>query len=240
MKALRVLVLMVALGISSQAAIVFQGSEGTLSAEVSFDVSGSQLIAVLSNTSGNDVLVPADVLTGVYFDYNGTSLILTTVSATLTAGSSVLFGGTDPGGVVGGEWAFVSALVGHPGVYAIGSAGYIPGNGFQFPGTNLQGPGSIDGLQYGLTSAGDNPVTGNTPVVGTNALIKNSVTFVLDGLPDDFDIKKLGNVNFQYGTSLLEEPGFPGEPPGDQVPEPATYSMICAGLLALALSRLRK
>lgn len=47
-----------------------------------------------------------------------------------------------------------------------------------FPGPNLSGPPSPDGPdgpQYGLTSAGDNVLSGNSAML-TNKITKNSVT----------------------------------------------------------------
>jgi hypothetical protein len=114
-----------------------------------------------------------------------------------------------------------------PGAYAIGSAGYIPGTGYQFPGSNLQGPVSIDGIQYGLTSLGDNPLTGNTPVTGTNALIQNSVLFTF-AYSGDLDLRRISGVSFQYGTSLTEP-----NVPGGEVPEVATSLMIGSGLYGM-------
>lgn len=210
-------------GRASATAITFNGSSGSLAASVTFDTSGTDLIVTLTNTSINDVLVPADILTAVFWNVNGDPLSLTRTSAVLNAGSSVVFGSTDPGNVVGGEWAYKSGLMGAPfgTTYGISSSGFgLFGPGDVFPGTNLQGPADPDGLQYGITSAGDNTGTGNTPVTGTNALIKNSVVFTLSGLPKEFDpSESIKGVVWQYGTAL-DEPHFP---------EPAT-----GGLLLLA------
>lgn len=184
---------------------------GTLEATAIFDVSGTDLILTLQNSTASDVLVPADVLTAIFFDLAGTPS-LTQVSATLHAGSAVHFGTTDPGDVVGGEWAYRGDLAGgtHGADFGIGSAGFsVFGPGDLFPGTNLQGPASPDGLQYGITSTGDDPLTGNTPVTGTNALIQDAVVFRLSGLPVGFDPSQdVINITFQYGTNL-NEPNFP-------------------------------
>lgn len=188
---------------SALADMTFDWSSGDRAASVNFHVEGSNtLIATLTNTSTADVLNPSQVLTGVFFD-TAPALTLTKVSAVVGPGSTVLFGGTDPGGVVGGEWAYADGLVGAPAgaVLGIGSAGlglFGPGN--LFPGSNLQGPDSPDGLQYGITSAGDDPTTGNQKVTGTEALIKNSVVFTFTFDPaTEFAVS---NVTFQYGTSL--------------------------------------
>jgi hypothetical protein len=197
---------------------------------VSFDIVGGNLLATLTNTSGLDVLVPADVLTGVFFDITGDPL-LTAVSANVASGSSVLFGTTDPGSGVGGEWAYTNDLSGAPGGarQGISSSGLgLFGPALLFPGSNLQGPSSPDGLQYGITSAGDNPATGNAAVTGANALTKNAVDFVLTGLPVNFSLASISNVSFQYGTAL-SEPSFPGNP-GGEVPEPSTVVLFATGI----------
>src|SRR5712691_9326837 len=71
--------------------VTFTGSSGNLSASAKFDVSGADLIITLTNTSPNDVLVPTDVLTAIFFDLDPT-LTLDRVSAVVAPGSTVFFG----------------------------------------------------------------------------------------------------------------------------------------------------
>jgi hypothetical protein len=92
-----------ALAASAQASQTFNASSGNLAARATFDVVGSNLQVTLTNISMFDVMVPADVLTGVFFDISGSALSLSRVSAVLDSGSFVAFGSTDPGNVVGGE-----------------------------------------------------------------------------------------------------------------------------------------
>jgi len=203
--------------LTQAAPISFTAASGDRAASATFEASGNDLVVTLTNVSTVDVLIPIDVLTALFFDVDASpSLALSPTSAVLGSGSSVLFGGTDPGDVVGGEWAYVGGLVGAPGgrEYGISSTGLgLFGPDDRFPGSNLQGPDAPDGVQYGLTSAGDNPLTGNTPVTGANALIQNQVVFTLSGLPVGFDPSaKIENVVWQYGTGL-DEP---------RIPEPAT------------------
>lgn len=226
--------LVAGLAASAQAAPFFQAaSSGSRSASVLFDTSGTDLIVTLTNTSALDALVPVDVLGAVFFDIAGSPLSLTRASAVVPAGHVVFNGPTDPGGVVGGEWAYNSGLSGAPfgADYGISSVGLgLFGPGDLFPGTDLQPPTSPDGLQYGITTAGDNPLTGNTPMM-TNALIRNQVVFMLSGLPLGFDPSTMiSNITFQYGTDLSE--------PQIRVPAPGALLLApIGGLLALRRRR---
>lgn len=221
-----------ALALSAPAGdLTVSASVGNLAAAAKFQASGSNLIVTLTNTSTFDVLVPADVLTCLFFDVSGAPLSLTTVSAIVPPTSTVLFGVSGPGGEVGGEWEYEDGLIGAPqnAAYGIGSSGLgLFGSGQMFPGANLQGPAGVDGLQYGLVSAGDDPNNGNTPVTGSNALIKNEVVFTLAGLPVGFDPETMiKNVNWQYGTSLTEP----------NIPEPASLGLLLAGAAVVVLRR---
>jgi hypothetical protein len=221
------------------APITFSGSSGSLAASVTFATSGTDLLVTLTNASAADVLVPADVLTAVFFD-SSTPLTLTRTSAVLAGGSAVFFGPSDPGGVVGGEWAYLGNVAAVSQDYGIGSAGLgVFGPGDVFPGSNLQGPASPNGLQYGLTSAGDNLAAGNAAVTGCFALIRNSVVFTLSGLPAGFEPSAaIASVRFQYGTAL-SEPSFGGGSSTQSVPEPLSVMLVGSGLAGVA-NRVRR
>jgi hypothetical protein len=224
--------------------VTFVGGLGTLSASATFGASGTDLLVILTNSSGSDVLHPRDVLTAIYFDIEGSLLSLARDSAIIGPTSAVLFGTTDPGGVVGGEWEYLSnASVTTPlgQNYVISSSGLdLAGNGGLFPGSNLQGPVSVDGIQYGITSEGDDPDTGNAAVKGKNALVKNQVVFKLSGLPAGFDPStSVRNVQFQYGTTSCSKKGTGKDVCVTGIPEPGTLSMLALSIFFITRRRVR-
>ncbi len=211
---------------ASAATVQWSGSQGARAASVDFGIDGSDLVVNLKNTSQADVLVPTDVLTAVFFQIDGNELVLSRQSATLGAGSTVLFGSAEVGGNVGGEWAYRSGLNNAPGdnTYGISSSGLnFFGPQDRFPGANLYGPESPGGIEFGIVTAGDDPATGNAPVTGHNGpLIKNEVVFRLGGLPAGFDpALAITSVTFQYGTGT-NEPSFPGT----SVPTPGSLALL--------------
>jgi hypothetical protein len=242
---------MLACASASQAAIsppsLFTFSSGTRAASVDFSQSGGNLIVTLTNTYAGDALVPADMLTANFIDISG-GVTLTPLSALLPAGSSIIndaacdtpcTGATN----VGGEWAYAAGLTpGGPitatrGISSTGAGGFGDAN---FNGINYDGTLAVDGPQFGITTAGDNPATDNGGL--DVPIIKNSVVFTLSGL--GAGPYSISNVFFLYGTSIGGETACPGGTcggggGGHEVPEPG-YLLTLALLGVPVALRYRK
>jgi hypothetical protein len=227
----------------AQGSVVFSGSSGSKAGSATFAVEANgDLVVTLVNTSTADVMLPSDILTAVIFNISGSAMSLSRISGVLAPGSVVVYDpdGQPAGGIVGGEWAYNATLTGAPGnrSYGISSSGLggLFGPGQRFPGDDLEPPTNPDGLQYGLTSAGDNLATGNNGVLNSGGLIKNGVIFRLGGAGANFDLARITDVLFIYGTAIGE-----GELEGElpPVPTPGAAALLTVGM-GLMVTRRRR
>jgi hypothetical protein len=226
-----VLILWAAAPSSARAdAMLFTGSSGTLSASALFElVGGNHLNITLTNTSAADVLLPADVLTGLFFNSVHS---LSPMTAALNDSISVYKSSTDPGD----GWGFASRVNAQGYGNAISATGAVPGLGLSNFSHEFNKLGGVD---FGILSAGDKSETGNTGVKKRGPLFNDSIVFTLNTSPG-FSLQDLGStVMFQYG-SALNEPHYVGEdppinPPTSPVSEPASLILFGSGLAGVAL-----
>lgn len=222
------------------------GTSNALSASVVFDdalISQGQLKVTLTNT-GPGASVPSDVLTAIFWDIvdNPTGLSLLSAKAPTVIKNGKTSSNVDLKAL--DEWKLPNTGNGSkelPGItqnYGIGTAGL----------GIFQGTGGKQ-MAYGIITGYD--TNANSQLVGNKAetYVKDSASFVLSGLSTNFDIKKINNVRFQYGTNL-SEPSFTVNqgtyytsttPPSTvkRVPEPSTTAAL--GLLTVsAVTVLRK
>lgn len=75
-------------------------------------------------------------------------------------------------------------------------------------------------------------------VTGSRPLTKDTAVFALRGLPTGFELSTIGNVRFQYGTSLTE-PSFAGTSNrGPEAVEPGAVLLLGSGIAAATALRL--
>jgi hypothetical protein len=197
---------------------------GVATALLSLDHEGN-LTIIVDNISTADVSVPSQVLTAVFF--NSPSHPVLTPESALLNGSTVLFASQPAGGNVGGEWAYASGLNLYNANQGISSAGFDLFGAANFNGPDLDGDAaSVNGLGYGITSAGDDPDIGNAQVTGNVPLIHHVVVFTLSGAGDSIVIEDQ-NFTFQYGTALTD--------PHITVPLPPSVLLMGSGLMGLGL-----
>jgi hypothetical protein len=218
----------------ANASITFTGSDSTHSASATFDVSGTNLVVTLSNlySNGNFQFVQTDVLTAVYFNVNGKPT-LATVSANVPASSTIWH----PDGTnVGQNWQYLqnnsglgSTVTQDYGISSTGLGIFGPSGNFSSNGQHLDGGGW--GLMPQTTANFGHAQFDTTPFVQSTAVFK------LSGFGSNL-LSDIGNVEFQYGTSLTETSfsGTSGVGPNDgTVPEPTTL-VIWSLLAGLAIA----
>ena len=87
--------------VAAMADSTFNASGGNLAGTATFAVSGDILTITLTNSAAADVLVPADVMTSLFFRTSGGSPAFVPMSATLGAGATVVYGTSPADQIVG-------------------------------------------------------------------------------------------------------------------------------------------
>jgi hypothetical protein len=219
---------------------------------VTFTLSNNvDLIIALSNISTNAPKVDNDILTAMFFDITPTlQQPLTPTSAMVTNGpgseiTGPMYFGNDT--IVNGQWAYRGDLEpgssksknAPPGTYGISSSSFskLFGVSDLFSSAEvLNGTKPLSGVQFGLTD-----LVALSPNAASNLkktdLIQNTIDIVIEGLPSGFTLSDIGDVSFEFGTSIKTGINIPGVLVG-QIPEPSTIMLVAAGLLgAFTLTR---
>ena len=216
---------------NTQAAVTFSGT-GLIpeigvdgSAEAIFTISGNTLTVELTNTTLPRSLAQGHSLTGVVFDIEPGSPVLTLTNTALTPGSLVWSSETSSSAAtaVNGSWTdqLGDTPLGEYGVATTGFAGAFKGNGMSLGNA---------GPDYGIVAA--NTFDGTNVAFGGSQFpfIQDSLTFTfftgVSGISED----AISGVEFLFGTDGTGRV---------VVPEPSTFGLLAIGGLAMLARRRR-
>ncbi len=215
-------------------------SAHALSASVDFELSGTTLTILLTNTSTQTSgFVPSDGISGVYFDVAGNPTLALVTTGTNAPSASNIWDGSAFDGTTNLStypspknsetapfWDYQFNASGLGGgvtqTYGVSSAGL---NIFQ----------NVDGMPFNIFPTGFNGSNGNSPVNGGPVAV-NATTLTLTGFTGS--LSSISDIRFQYGTDLSD-----GSAPGvrQSTPEPASFAIWGAiTLLGMAFQRWRR
>lgn len=235
--------LLTLMGLSTEAdaaVFAFSGISGAngqaLSASAEFQVSGTNVTVILTNTATAAANDGANVLAGLYFDLNS-SRTFSNGNAFLTSGSNLVKkndNSNQVGNSLNNEWMFKAGVVSTGGQqnfsadYGIGATGFnfspnADTFAEQFHGGNVMAGANDD---YGLV-----PTLGITVGSPSNLYMRNSATFTFT-VNSTFSESDIRNVRVSYGSA--------GQSVIQSVPEPTTMSALTLGLAAAVRNRRRR
>ncbi len=237
----------------------YAANNNPLSAFAVFDDSLGQNKLKLTLTNTKAASDPSDILTAVFWDYAGSPLSLSLSSATaatvtkyvttgngnnaqttLNTTSNVNLLDVSSASGLQQEWAFASTTTatGLGGdVRKTGSKAVTEHYGLGTAGLGIfQNIGGSQQFKYGITNGYNS--NANSPIQ-SSPLVNNSASFVLSGLNADFDVTKISNIRFQYGTALNETSTYYVAPvPPKKIPESRT--IVALGLFVMGVLKLLK
>ena len=237
------------LALPASANIVFTGngdSENStpghpvaVSAQAEFDLTGSLLTLVLTNTSG-DTAAQGDALTGIVFNITGNQTLAfdktgPTCGQSLGAGSAIWTGGgsSNTTDSLCGSWTNVlPAVKPIPAEFGVATTGF----GGEFNGGSItRGNASPN---YGIV--GDLTFPGN--IGGSRfPFIQNQVQFAFNVTSGNFLESDIKGVTFLFGTNgTADVAGKCVRNCTFDLPEPPPFALLGLGALALAFTRRKR
>lgn len=236
-----------AIGLSTSAAstVIYVGSGltengATGSAQAQFNLSGSTLAILLSNTSG-DTAAQGDTLTGIVFSINGSQTLSfdmtgPTCGESLGAGSAIWTSGaaSNTSDALCGSWTSVlAALPPVPAEFGVATTGF---NGEFNGGSITLGNASPD---YGIVGSTTFPGT----IGGSKfPFIQNQLLFNFGVTSGTFTEADITGVSFLFGTDgTADVPGTCLRCTSQDVPEPSSMALFgIAGAMLWMFARRKR